>query len=124
MQAKTLLLSALLAASCAASVGANDRGPGRHGDGGRDGWRHGGPNVSIEPYIDLSRPERPDVDAPEFIMAEIGRCSNAGLLSFVDCLRPNHGSVMIRRLEACVQSETIPDDLRRVEACLPPASVR
>lgn len=120
MQAKTLLISALLAASGAAPLGATDRGPGRHGDD----WRRGGPNVVIEPYIDLSRPQRPDVDAPEFIMAEIGRCANAGLLSFVDCLRPNHGSVMIRRLEDCVQSETIPDDLRRVEACLPPASVR
>jgi hypothetical protein len=31
---------------------------------------------------------------------------------------------MIRRLEACVMSETIPDDPKRVAACLPPARVR
>jgi hypothetical protein len=123
MQAKSLLLAAVLAAVCTAPLGAADwrGGGGNPGEGGR----HGGPNVFVEPYIDLdlSR-QRPNVDAPEFIMAEIDRCASAGVRSFVDCLRPNHGAVMIRRLEACVQSETIPDDPARVAACLPPAPVR
>jgi hypothetical protein len=141
MQAKSLLLTTLLIACWAAPLGAAEwrgggggwsagpggPGPGRPGPGGPgDGRRHGGPDVFVQPYIDLdlSRQSRPNVDAPEFIMAEIGRCANAGVRSFVDCLRPNHGAVMIRRLEDCVQSETIPDDPSRVAACLPPAPVR
>ncbi|WP_333793608.1 hypothetical protein [Hyphomicrobium sp.] len=86
--------------------------------------RHERPQISIEPYIDLSRRPRTDVDAPDFIMGELDRCRQAGMHRIVDCLRPNHRPVMIRRLEACVASETIPDDPRRVEACLPPQRVR
>jgi len=82
------------------------------------------PGVIIEPNIFISRDRRPDVDAPQFIMEEIEGCASRGVRLFVDCLRPNHGSVMIRRLEACVRSEAIPDNPREVEACLPPASVR
>lgn len=118
MQARVLIVSTVLAACCAAQLAADDRRDPRD-----DGRRHGGPNILIEPNIDLTRP-RVDVDAPEFIMDEVGRCAAAGVRSFVDCLRPNHSSVMIRRLEACVRSETIPDDPQRVAACLPPAPVR
>jgi len=100
--------------------------PGRdrpeHGD--RDTDRPGGPRISVEPYIDLSREPRPNVDEPGYIMAELQGCVAQGIRLFVDCLRPNHGSVMIRRLESCLRSETIPDDPGRVLACLPPASVR
>lgn len=94
-----------------------DERPGRPG-------RHDGPSILIEPNIDLSRKQRPDVNAPNFIMAELDGCVAQGVRLFVDCLRANHSSVMIRRLEACLKSETIPDDPRRVLACLPPAAVR
>jgi hypothetical protein len=98
--------------------------PGRPDDRpGRPG-RHDGPSIFIEPNIDLSRKDRPDVDAPQFIMAELDGCVAQGVRLFVDCLRANHSSVMIRRLEACLQSETIPDDPRRVLPCLPPARPR
>lgn len=117
MQANPLIM-ALLAACCATSGAAADRREERPGES--DG-RHGRPNITVEPYIDLSRPPRPNVDTPDFIMAEIGRCNAAGIRLFVDCLRDNHGSIMIRRLEACVRSETIPDDPQRVAVCLPPA---
>lgn len=86
-------------------------------NGGRD--RPGGPSIYIEPNIDISRTPRPNTDTAEFIMAEIGRCASFGVRPFVDCLRQNHSSVVIRRLEACVGSESIPDDLRRVMPCLP-----
>jgi len=115
MQAKPLVLSVLLAALAAAPLAASDREEDRRGDG----RRHGGPNIIIEPEIDLSRRSRPQTDNPDFIMAEIGRCHAAGIRLFVDCLRPNHGAIMIRRLEACVRSETIPDDRQRVALCIP-----
>jgi hypothetical protein len=118
MQVKALMLSVALAGLWSAPLCATE------GRGGRDPdrWqRHGGPNIYIEPNIDLSRRPKPNVDAPEFIMAELDRCMTAGVRAFVDCLRQNHSSVMIRRLEACVRSETIPDEPGRVLACLPPA---
>jgi hypothetical protein len=87
----------------------------------RDGRRHGWPGVVVEPNIIIERggDRGPNVDDPAFIMAELGRCAAGGVRLFVDCLRHNHRSIMIRRLEACVRSETIPDDPARVEACLP-----
>lgn len=114
------MLATALAVGCAAPLAALDRREGRPAEAGR----HGRPQVTIEPYVDLSRRERVNRDAPEAVMAEIGECARTGVRLFVDCLRPNHGPVMIRRLEACVRSETIPDDPRRVEACLPPARLR
>src|SRR5262245_55742269 len=107
MQAKLPLLAVLLAVISAGPLAASDRDD-RPADG-----RRGGPAILIEPNIDLSRRPRPNVDDPNFIMAEIGRCNAAGIRLFVDCLRTHHGSIMIRRLEACVRSETIPDDPQR-----------
>lgn len=114
MQVTPLVLSALLVAVAAGTLSAADRGDGPRGD-----RRHRGADIIIEPNIDLSRPPRPNVDAPDFIMAEVSRCDAAGVRLFVDCLRQNHTSIMIRRLEACVGSETIPDELQRVAVCLP-----
>lgn len=111
---------AVLMAACALAAMPALADPGR--DRGRpDRPGHGRPGVIVEPSIILERDRdrAPDVDTPEFIMAELARCGAAGIRLFVDCLRHNHGSVMIRRLEACVGSETIPDDLPRLEPCLP-----
>lgn len=117
MQAGSKALWVVLAASLAAIPAAGDERPGR-------GWRHGdGPSIVIEPQIDLTR-RRPAADEPGVILADVEVCARAGVRSFVDCLRGNHRSVTIRRLEACVASETIPDDLGRVAACLPPSRMR
>jgi hypothetical protein len=123
MQATSLILSAVLLASAASPLAAGDRGD---GDGRRGGsWRPPGrPNITIEPYIDLSRPPRTNPEDPEFVISEIARCNAAGIRSFVDCLRPTQTALMIRRLEACVQSETIPDDPQRVAVCLPASPLR
>ncbi len=124
MQANSLILSAILLASLAGPLAAGDRGD---GDGRRGGsWRPptGRPNITVEPYIDLSRPKRTNPGDPEFVMSEIARCHAAGIRSFVDCLRPTQTALMIRRLEACVHSETIPDDPQRVAVCLPAAPLR
>lgn len=117
MQAKVLMMLVVaIAAGGADPLLAGDR-PGQRPD--RGGWdRRNNPSIYIEPELDLNRP-RPNTDTPEFVMAELQRCTSFGVQSLVDCLRDNHSSVMIRRLEACVNSETIPDDLRRVMPCLP-----
>lgn len=127
MQSKFLVLLAMLLASPAGPLAAADRGDGSRGEwrrpdrGGGDWSRpdRGGPNVYIEPYIDLSPQQQPNTDDPSFVMAEVGRCHAAGIQLFVDCLRQNHTAIMIRRLEACVGSETIPDELQRVSLCVP-----
>jgi hypothetical protein len=82
------------------------------------------PSIVIEPNIDLSRSRKPDPNTPDVIMGEVQQCHAAGVHAFVDCLRGNYGPVMIRRLEACVASETIPEDLTRVAACLPRPRLR
>lgn len=121
MQGKSIILSAVLLASASGSLAAGDRGSDRRGD-----WRRpdGGPNIVVEPYIDLSRPQRPNTDDPAFVMAEVRRCNAAGIQLFVDCLRQNHSAIMIRRLEACVGSETIPVELQQVSVCVPLAPPR
>lgn len=122
MQGKSLILSAVLLAGSTGWLAAADRG----GDDRRGDWRRrdGGPNIVVEPYIDLSRPQQPNTDDPAFVMAEVRRCNAAGIQLFVDCLRQNHSSIMIRRLEACVGSETIPDELQQVSVCVPLAPPR
>jgi len=95
---------------------------GRPGDGDRPGdrdQRHIRPEILIDPKDFIHRGPRPNVDDPRFVMAEIRRCAAAGTLLFVDCLRANHGAIMIRKLEACVGSEVIPADVAGVEPCLP-----
>lgn len=52
------------------------------------------------------------------ILAELGQCLAGGVILMVDCLRPTHSSVEIRRLEACIRSETIPLQSGDVRACL------
>ncbi len=111
---KAALAIALLAASLTASSAADDQD--RSKRPGRD-YRH--PEIIIDPSSILAKPPKPDVNAPGFIMAEVRNCSAAGIRLFVDCLRHNHGSIMIRQLEACLQSETIHDDPQRVVPCLP-----
>jgi hypothetical protein len=116
-----LVLLSAAGASADPGRGWDRPGGNRPGDGSGHGRRGG---IIVEPYIDLSRPRKPDTDDPEYIMAEVGNCAAAGVRLFVDCLRDNHGSIMIRRLEACLRSETIPDDLDRVRFCLPPPTIR
>jgi len=122
------VLGLALAVGVAVPLEAADWRRGGDADGRHDrqdpSARPGGPAIVIEPNIDISREPRRNLDEPGYIMAELEGCVAQGIRLFVDCLRPNHGSVMIRRLEACLRSEAIPDDTRRVLACLPPATVR
>lgn len=126
VSAPLVCLAAFLAAG--GSVLATDgRGGGsRPGEGGRpgDGPRWRDPGIIIEPNIDLSRPRQPDRNSPDVMMANIEACSANGVPTFVDCLRGSASPVAIRRLEACLRSESIPEDLGEVAACLPGLSPR
>lgn len=117
--ARLSCVAALLAMGWAAV--ADGRGFGGHPGGGNG---HGRPAVVVEPSIDLSRPRRPDRNAPDVIMANIEACASDGVRLFVACLRGRASPVAIRRLEACLRSETIPDDLGEVAACLPRPGLR
>jgi len=57
-------------------------------------------------------------DPVEEVIQELAQCLAHGTTMLVDCLRQNHNSVMIRRLEACLRSETIPADGNEVRQCL------
>jgi hypothetical protein len=63
-------------------------------------------------------PPGPMPDAADQVIQELGECLAHGTTQLVDCLRQNHDSVTIRRLEACLRSESIPEDARDVRACL------
>lgn len=122
MQVNLLVMSVVCAAVALPAIAEPDRDRGsRH----HDRPEHRSRGIIVEPNIILER-DRPasHADDPAFIMAELERCMAAGIRLFVDCLRHNHGSVMIRRLEACVQSESIPDAPARVAACLPLPAVQ
>lgn len=113
-------LAALLAAEGSLLAADGRSMGGRPGEGHR--WRD--PGIIIEPNIDLSRPRQPDRNSPDLMMANIEACSANGVPTFVDCLRGNASPVAIRRLEACLRSESIPEDLGEVAACLPGLSPR
>lgn len=116
MQARLGAIALCLLGSLAgAPIAAAD--PAEDGAGHRS--RSDRPAIVIEPNIDLSRRRERDGEGPDAVMAEIHRCASRGVRLFIDCLRGRQRAVMIRRLEACVASETIPDDLGRVAACLP-----
>lgn len=65
-------------------------------------------------------PPPPDAgfDLADQILEELSRCLADGMTQIVDCLRENHSSVSIRRLEACLRSESIPQEADGVRACL------
>ena len=88
-------------------------------DRGGERGRHGEPAIIVEPTIDLTRPRRPDRNAPDVMMANIEGCAANGVRFFVDCLRGRASPIAIRRLEECLRSESIPEDLAEVAACLP-----
>jgi hypothetical protein len=52
------------------------------------------------------------------IVGEFSECLANGANQILDCLRQNHNSVTIRKLEACLRSEIIPPNPADVQACL------
>jgi hypothetical protein len=75
------------------------------------------PVVVIPPPSGPPPPEA-RLDPVEEVLLELAECVAHGTTMLVDCLRQNHNSVMIRRLEACLRSETIPADGNDVRQCL------
>lgn len=116
MQARipAVLLLQLVAVIAAAPLAADERRP-DHPSRSRG---QGAPSIVIEPEVFIDGRRQPEARTPDDVMADIEACVAAGVRLFVDCLRHSHGSIMIRRLEACLRSETIPDDPAEVEACV------
>jgi hypothetical protein len=81
-------------------------------DGGR-GW--GRPNIWIEPNITINT-QRQVAPGPETVPGVLAACGDRGLI--VDCLMNQYSSVSIRRLEACLGSETLPANPVDVRSCL------
>lgn len=90
----------------------------RGGHWGSGNWGRGR-GVEVAVPIPLDRPrEQSQVELTQQIVGEFGECLANGTDLILDCLRQNHNSVTIRRLEACLRSETIPQDPGEVQACL------
>lgn len=75
------------------------------------------PNIILDLPLSAQPTDPPRASAPA-ILEQIGACHRAGIHYFVECLRHRHSVIEIRRLEACVGSETIPDSSDKVRNCL------
>lgn len=75
------------------------------------------PNIILDLPLSAQPNEPPRASAPA-ILEQIGACHRAGIQFFAECLRHRHSVIEIRRLEACVGSETIPDRSDKVRNCL------
>lgn len=81
-----------------------------------------GPNqpMLIVPEVNLppAEPAPAAVDESTVVLGEFNACLANGVVDIVDCLRGNHTSVMIRRLEACLGAEQIPPNPADARPCL------
>lgn len=78
-------------------------------------WARPG-DMWIEPNINIYTQPPQVAPGPETVPAALAACGDNGLI--VDCLRNNYSSVSIRRLEACLGSETLPANPVDVTSCL------
>ena len=85
------------------------------GDGGRNPWARPG-DVWVEPNINIYTQPPQVAPGPETVPAALAACGDNGLI--VDCLMRQYSSVSIRRLEACLGSETLPANPVDVRSCL------
>lgn len=85
------------------------------GGGGRNPWARPG-DVWVEPNINIYTQPPQVAPGPETVPAALAACGNNGLI--VDCLMRQYSSVSIRRLEACLGSETLPANPVDVRSCL------
>lgn len=86
-------------------------------DRGRGGGFGRGVEVTLPIPLDGQRPQS-QVELTNQILGEFSECLANGTDLILDCLRQNHNSVTIRKLEACLQSEVIPPQPADVKACL------
>jgi hypothetical protein len=82
---------------------------------GRKGWEK---DVIVQPEFYGPGDGPDDLSPADQVMAELADCIAGGTTLLVPCLRQNHRSVSIRRLEACLRSDSIPSDGNRVRDCL------
>ena len=83
--------------------------------------RHWGRGRGVEVAVPIPlgpTPPQSQAQLTNQIVGEFSECLANGTNLILDCLRQNHNSVTIRRLEACLRSEIIPPDPAEVQACL------
>jgi hypothetical protein len=93
-----------------------DRPGGGNGGGNRPNpWVRPG-DVWVDPNINIYTQPPQVAPGPETVPAALAACGDRGLI--VDCLMRQYSSVSIRRLEACLGSETLPANPVDVRSCL------
>lgn len=95
----------------------------RRGNWGGGNWGSGnwgrGRGVEVAVPIPLGpTPPQSQAQLTSQIVGEFSECLANGTDLILDCLRQNHDSVTIRKLQACLQSDIIPPHPADVQACL------
>jgi len=82
-------------------------------------WGRGGIDVGVPIQIPMTpTPPQSQAQLTSQIVGEFSECLAYGTNLILDCLRQNHDSVTIRKLQACLQSDVIPPNPADVQACL------
>ena len=71
----------------------------------------------IDVPIPMTQPPQNRIQDADALVAELGDCRNGGQLDLVMCLWGDMSSVDVRRMEACLGSNLIPDDPAPARAC-------
>ncbi len=71
----------------------------------------------IDVPIPMTQPPQNRIQTADALVAELGECRNGGQLNLVMCLWGDLSSVDVRRMEACLGSDIIPDDPAPARAC-------
>jgi hypothetical protein len=67
--------------------------------------------------LPMTQPPQYRIQNPDALVAELGDCRNGGQLDLTMCLWGGMSSVDVRRMEACLGSNIIPDDPAPARAC-------
>jgi hypothetical protein len=90
----------------------------RRGNWGGGNWGRGR-GVEVAVPIPLGpTPPQSQAQLTSQIVGEFSECLTNGTDLILDCLRQNHNSFTIRKLQACLQSDIIPPKPADVQACL------
>ncbi len=87
----------------------------------RGGWGNWGRGRGVDVAVPIplgTTPPQSQAQLTSQIVGEFSECMAYGTNLILDCLRQNHDSVTIRKLQACLRSDIIPPNPGDVQACL------